>query len=780
MKQFFVQFKKDFASYFEGFNAYILIAVYYLLSFFSALYLGDYFLRETDVMNAYFVMQPTVLILIIPAVTMRTWAEEFKSGTIELLLTQPMRFFTLVSAKFSAAYFLFLILVLGSVPFLILSNSFSVLDRGMVLSGYCGLVLCGALFTAAGCFISACCRNIITSFVCTVFTLFFISQFGFSLSETYIPADAFSFDYNYSAFLSGAFFWGNVFYFVIGTALFLWLNVVFLLRYINNSAQNRRLFIGFTSLLFIIFFAGNLSVFLLSDSVIDVTANKAYTLSDKNSDFLKSLDKRIDITLYEAKNKREDGNSRYAAYASYVERFLKQIERASSGAVRHTVVRVEPFSTSERQIINNNIPYKEDDLGNKTYMFLELSDNNGNMLKINAIESLRQNLLETDIMRLIRLFGKEKKSVVLSASSEELEQMQGFYSFLNEFYDITTVNTDVQFIPPTYDAFIIVNPTDISHELLLAMDQYILNGGNVIMFYEPSLLQQGDTSYLFDFLLTFGIKPVKNSIILNDASPLTIANPSDNKKWKDIRSVMVNEAGEVNVRSGALFQSEQILSANTQNIAVRTLGKFDSYYSELQGDTNSLLSRSANDGQFFFVFDSDLLKDYLYVASDSNGSGFYQIVSFADNQLFYLQLLDKATGSHTELDLNYPHYPMNLTSVGNFVLNAQKQRYQSALQNLEHKIASLQNELKAIDTTSVKNIGNKHKLTQELEETEDQLNLTKKRIITDYQSVIAGLSFVILLLIPAILLGILGLALYLFRKYKKHKIRRLVNYEIAH
>lgn len=775
MKQFFIQLKKDFTAYFDGFNAYILILVYYLLSFFSALYLGDYFLRETDVMNAYFVMQPTVLILVIPAITMRTWAEEFKSGTIELLLTQPIYFFTLVSAKFCAAYSLFLLFVLCSVPFLILSNSFSVLDWGMVFSGYFGLALCGALFTAAGCLISACCRSIVTSFVCTVFTLFFILQFGFPISATYIPADAFSFDYNYSAFLSGAFFWSNIVYFVLGTVLFLWLNIAVLSRY-----ENKKLLIVFASLLAVIFFTGNLSSFLLSDNIIDATNSKAYTLSGKNKNFLQSLDKRIDIILYEAKNKREDGNSRYASYASYVEQLLEQIEKTSSGAVRYTVVRVEPFSASERQILKENVPYKEDNFGNKTYMMLELSDNNGNTLKMNTIESLRQNLLETDIMRLIRLFGKEKKSVALSVSSEELNQMQGFYNFLNEFYEVTTVNADIQFIPPTYDAFIIINPTDVSYELLSAIDQYILNGGSVIMFYEPSLLQRGDMSFMVDFLRTFGIKPVKASTILHDNSPLAVAKISENEKWKDIRSIILNEAGEVNFRSGQSFQAEQILSADAKNIAVRTFGKFDSHYLEFGEETDGFLSHSSRNGQFFFIFDSDLLKDYLYIANDTEGLGFYQTISFADNQLFYQQLLDKATGSHTELDLNYPHYPMNLTSVGSFVLNTQKQRYQPVIQELQNRIDSLKSALKAIDTTSVRNIGNQHNLMQELDEAEDKLNMTKRKIMTDYQSVIAGLSAVILLFIPAFLLGILCLVLCLFRKYKTHKIRRLINYENAH
>lgn len=780
MTQFFVQLKKDFTAYFNGFTAFLIIFAYYTLSFFSALYLGDYFLRETDVMNAYFIMQPFVLVLVIPAVTMRTWTEEIKSGTIELLLTQPVHFSTLVSAKFAAAYTFFLLLVLCSIPFLIISNIFSVLDWGMVVSAYIGLALCGALFTAVGCLVSTCCRNIITSFVCSVFVLFFILQIDFPSSDIGLPTESFSFSKNYSAFLSGALLWGNLVYFISGTVLLLWLNSIMLQQMQNNTIADKRLFIIFIGLLCIIFCLGNISSSLLFNNLMDVTENKTYTLTEKNQSFLRTIDKRIDITLYEAKNKREDGNSRYASYAAYTEQLLKQIEKYSFGAVRHSVVRVEPFSTLERRLIRENIPYEEDNLGNKIYMALELSDNNGNTFKIDAVESLRQNLLETDIMRLIRMFGKEKKSVALLATPTVLEDMQGFYNFLTEFYTVTPINSDTRFIPSTYDTVILINPSYVSYELLLALDQYILNGGNIILFSEPKLLQKEDTSYLLDFLHSYGVKPVIDSIIQNNNSTLNVAQTPKTDEWADIRSVIVNETGEVGTRSSNLFKTFPILSVDDKNIAVLVTGKFDTHYPELATELSGFLSSSSNNGQLFFLYDTDLLKDYLYISDDSKGMGFYQIISFSDNQLFQLRLMDKATGSRTEFELNYPHYAMNLTSVGNFVLNYQRQKYQTTLENLQNNISSLKNTLNAIDASSARNVGSRHKLMQELEETENLLNQTKKQIITNYQAVITSMTLIIILLIPCILLTILGFIIYFFHKRKNSKIRRLIADEVTH
>ena len=168
MKQFFVQFSKEFQTLFCSMSAYVIIAAYYIFSMFSTFYIGDYFLRESEIMNAFFSLQPIMLTLIIPAITMRLWAEESKSGTLELLLTQPISFSKLVLAKFGAALLFFVLLIVSTVFLFWISSLLSVLDYGVTYSGYCGLLLCGSLFTAIGCLISALCKNNILSYIYTI------------------------------------------------------------------------------------------------------------------------------------------------------------------------------------------------------------------------------------------------------------------------------------------------------------------------------------------------------------------------------------------------------------------------------------------------------------------------------------------------------------------------------------------------------------------------------------------------------------------------------------
>lgn len=262
MKQFLTQFNKEFRANFNGFSAYIIIAAYYILSLFSALYLGDYFLRESEIMNAYFIMQPVILTLVIPATTMRTWADEAKSGTLELLLTQPIGYFKLVLAKFFAAYAFFFLMAAMSLFLFFVSDRLSILDTGLTLSGYAGLLLCGALFTAAGCLVSALSRNNILSYIAAIFVLFFLTQVEFTSAGSGIyvfSLRGLNFEDNYKAFLSGILTWSNLAYFIIGTCICLWLNTAAVECKRDVSTAGKKQFAALTFLMAAVFACSALS-----------------------------------------------------------------------------------------------------------------------------------------------------------------------------------------------------------------------------------------------------------------------------------------------------------------------------------------------------------------------------------------------------------------------------------------------------------------------------------------------------------------------------------------
>lgn len=786
MRQFLLQFKKDFSAYFNNFNAYVIIGGYYVLSFFFTIYFGDFFLREAEIINAYLSSQSIILLLILPAVTMRSWADEIKSGTIELLLTQPISHITLVLAKFLAAYIFFLLLVMTSLPFLYLTNVLSIADVSATFCGYIGLLLCGGLFTAIGCLISWFNRNNILSYISTIFTLLFVTQFRFGtlhVNDLFLSLNCLNFDTNYAAFLSGVIYISNIAYFILGIGVCLWLNVVAMNHKKAVKSSDKKLFWGFCGLLFLIFILGTLGLNLLFNNVFDITDNHKFTLTEQSAKFLRETDKRVDIVLYESKASRENAGTNYAVYAEFIERFLKMVERTSRGAVRTQIVRVEPFSTRESALLKQNIPYKEDAQGNKVFMIADFSDNEGHSATINAFPALRQNLLEADIMRVLKRFGIEKKEVLLIAPPKLRLQLNAFQAMLKEFYNLTVVDSTPVFVVPSYSAVIVFSPTDYSTEAFLALEQYVLNGGNLFVFDEPV---RANAHNLDGFLLNFGFKPRagKNVMIDVNNKPLEIglSYPADAQKWQGIRSVLVNGAGEIDVFQSEDYTVTPILTLGNKNIAMYSSGKFLSNYIYLAGESNQILTSSKKVGKVFFIFDTDIFKDYLYVSEETSGDGFYEIIPTADNLLFGLQLINFATGEFVEQALDYRHYATNTASIGHTLLNHINHRYEDQIKELNLKLDEYGQKKKDIQAllrqqsfASVRNIGDIGELSQNFEETENNLRRINFLISHDYQLIILVLTGVIIFAVPSVLLLLLAVILYFCKRYKCKQIKEMIN-----
>jgi len=169
--------RKEFRSYFDSPVAYIYITFFLMLS--SWLFLRGFFLVGQASMRGFFGILPWLLLFFVPAATMRLWAEEKKLGTIELLMTLPVKDHEVVLGKFLASFF-FLTVTLAltfSLPILI-----SVLgdpDGGAIWGGYIGAVLLGASFLAIGLFVSSLTENQIVAFIIgitLIFAFFIVSE----------------------------------------------------------------------------------------------------------------------------------------------------------------------------------------------------------------------------------------------------------------------------------------------------------------------------------------------------------------------------------------------------------------------------------------------------------------------------------------------------------------------------------------------------------------------------------------------------------------------------
>ena len=159
---------KELHGYFKSYMAYILLGVYLLISMGAVFYTGYFFEYNNRNLISFFIYQPNILNILLPAVTMKVWAEERRYGTIEFLLTQPVSYPKLVVGKFLAAWSFSVLMLLMTIPFTIHSNILVQLDIGNVCTAYITEVIVMATFCALGCLISACNSNVIIAYLTTV------------------------------------------------------------------------------------------------------------------------------------------------------------------------------------------------------------------------------------------------------------------------------------------------------------------------------------------------------------------------------------------------------------------------------------------------------------------------------------------------------------------------------------------------------------------------------------------------------------------------------------
>ncbi|NQV55382.1 MAG: ABC-2 transporter permease, partial [Rhodospirillales bacterium] len=138
MKYCWIVVKRELAAYFATPLAYVFIVIFLALSGALTFFMGAFFDRGQASLAAFFTFHPWLYLFLIPAVSMRLWAEERKSGTVELLLTLPMPTWSIVLGKYFAAWAFIAIAVLLTFPLWITVNYLGEPDNGVIVASYIG------------------------------------------------------------------------------------------------------------------------------------------------------------------------------------------------------------------------------------------------------------------------------------------------------------------------------------------------------------------------------------------------------------------------------------------------------------------------------------------------------------------------------------------------------------------------------------------------------------------------------------------------------------------
>jgi len=181
-------FKRELASYFATPVAYVFIVIFLLLAGTFTFYLGNFFERGQADLQPFFNFHPWLYLFLVPAVGMRLWSEERKSGTIELLLTLPLTMWQAVAGKFLAAWAFIGIALVLTFPIWITVNYLGSPDNGVIFASYVGSFLMAGAFLAIGSCISASTRNQVIAFILTVVVCFVFLLAGFPLVLNFFSA----------------------------------------------------------------------------------------------------------------------------------------------------------------------------------------------------------------------------------------------------------------------------------------------------------------------------------------------------------------------------------------------------------------------------------------------------------------------------------------------------------------------------------------------------------------------------------------------------------------
>ena len=177
--------KKEINTFFASPIGYLVIAVFLVLNgLFLWLFKGEFNILDNGYadLSSFFLLAPWILIFLVPAVTMRSFSDEKKQGTLELLLTKPISHFQIVLGKYFGALILIIIAVIPTLLYVFtiskLGNPEGNLDIGSIIGSYFGLLFLICAYTAIGIFTSTLSDNQIVAFIIAVFICFFF-YFGF-------------------------------------------------------------------------------------------------------------------------------------------------------------------------------------------------------------------------------------------------------------------------------------------------------------------------------------------------------------------------------------------------------------------------------------------------------------------------------------------------------------------------------------------------------------------------------------------------------------------------
>jgi ABC-2 type transport system permease protein len=543
-------FVKEIKTFLGSLIGYLVIAVFLLItSLFLWVFPGIYNIPNNGyaTLEGLFLLAPWVYLFLVPAITMRLFADEKRTGTIEILLTHPITDFQLVSAKFLAglalvAFSLFPTL-LWFLSVYLLGNPVGSIDVGATWGSFIGLFLLAAIYVAIGVFASSLTDNQIVSFILAM-ALSFVFYLGFDfISSSGVPfileqiLSWFSINTHYLSISRGVVDMHDMIYFTGMTLFFIFLTGILLRK---GNLRLRKTKIRLT-----IFIISILAVFFVSTNFlfrVDLTADKRYSLSVVSKEIAAEINNVIDIELF------LDGELEPGLQKLQREVFEKiaVLNVYTPKPIRIKMVDPYYFNNAEKreefqnQLIEKGIKpisfNRKTDQGVSTrFIFPGAVIRSGgkeiavNFLKNNPDFSYEINFnhsiesVEFELVNAFQNLKRTKKSTVAflegHAEFNQYEVMDFANSLLADF-EVKRITTSLLETGQSgIDILIVAGPKEpFSEQDKFIIDQFVMNGGKVLWLIDPvqvslDSLSNGYQTFSFplglnmdDMLFKYGVR----------------------------------------------------------------------------------------------------------------------------------------------------------------------------------------------------------------------------------------------------------------------------------
>ncbi len=558
-------FVRELNGFFNSLIAYVVIAVFLTI---NSLFLWVFPLGYNIIESGYadldglFALAPYVFLFLVPAITMRFFADELRMGTLEMLITKPVTVFQIVAAKYLAGVVLVAVSLLPTLIYFLTVNLYAAppgVDTGGIWGSYAGLLFLGMVFVAVGLFASALTNNQIVAFIIALFLsgfLFIGFEMLYSL-QVFGGAELFirnlGLQAHYTSMGRGVIDSRDVLYFLGVIVLFLSLAIFSA----NRLQMRKQTLIRVASVLLVMLFFNLLGSRWFTR--LDLTTDKRYTLTDATKRMLRDLDDIVYFRVYldgelppEFRRLRNDTREmldEFSAWSDNIQyEFISPLRAA--GGDRQELADYYRMLT-EKGLEPAQVQMRTGDGSSQRVIFPgALVSYNGKEIPLKLIHDKLgaplMDVLHASSMALeytlasgiLQLTREEKERIAFLEGHGELEPryVASISRELEAYYDVDRVEIgdDINNILP-YRTLISAKPRKaFTEKKKFMLDQFLMHGGSMLWLIDPvfadmdSLMQADETLGMAwdinmnDFFFRYGVR--LNPVLLKDlnAAPIPV------------------------------------------------------------------------------------------------------------------------------------------------------------------------------------------------------------------------------------------------------------------